>query len=348
MLFYRSVLLVLLVNFLGIIVGSGPLAGTVLSISGGQDVKPPSPDYVYTRAPFDCTPIQVLNLSVGLADSLVGDTTGGTNLIDSYPCAPWQEMGPEHIYQLEVTVGDTLEFWAGLRNVDIDIDLDLFLLNGCDTDSCLIGESTEFTADLTGGTYYLIIDGYGSSQPDEGPYTVLYTTRFVGVDPEACQPGTATVVDINLPETIIDDNLFEKANLVQTFSCSPARLIGGEAWYTLTLPAPVDNQFGGQDFSQFKVETTVIAPTLDIGLLLFDGCGVSPTCLDYVNDRIGGVPEVMTYRNETDQEMTVFLAVDCWRPPTESGTGYFTVKFTSDIIVPTENTSFGSLRSLYR
>ena len=121
-----------------------------------------------------------------------------------------------------------------------------------------------------------------------------------------------------------------------------------EAWYTLTLPAPVDNQFGGQDFSQVKVEFTALAPTLDVALWLFDGCGINPTCLDFVNDRIGGVPETMTYRNETDQEMTVFLAVDCWRPPTESGTGYFTVKFTTDIIVPTENTSFGSLRSLYR
>lgn len=344
MLFYRSVLLVLLVS----LVGTGPVAAAVLSVSGGDDVKPPSPDYVYTRTPFDCTPQQVLNLSVGLADSLVDDTTGGTNLIDSYPCAPWQEMGPEHIYQLEVAAGDTLEFWAGLRNVSEDIDHDLFLLNGCDTDSCLIGESTEFTAVFTGGTYYLIIDGFGDSQPDEGPYTVHFTTRYAGVDPEACQPGTATEVDINLPETEIDDNLFEKTNLVQTFSCSPAQLKGGEAWYTLTLPPPVDNQFGGQDFSQFKVEFPALAPTLDIGLWLFDGCGINPTCLDYVNDRIGGLGEVLTYRNETDQEMTVFLAVDCWRPPTESGTGNFTVKFTSDIIVPTENTSFGSLRSLYR
>jgi hypothetical protein len=352
MLLFRSVLLVLLVSLVVSLVVSlmetGPLAAAVLNISGDDDVKPPAPDYVYTRTPFDCTPRLVLNLSVGLADSLVDDTTGGVNLIDSYPCAPWQEMGPEHIYQLVVAAGDTVEFWAGLRNVDPLVDHDLFLLNGCDTDSCLIGVNTEFTAVLTGGSYYLIIDGAGSSQPDLGPYTLQYTTRFVGVDPQACQAGVATVIDINLPETIIDENLFEKPNFVQSFSCSPSRMKGGEAWYTLTLPAPVDNQFGGQDFSQFKVEFTVLAPTLDIALWLFDGCGTTPTCLDYVNDRIGGVPEILTFRNETDQEMTVWLAVDCWRAPVETGTGYFTVKFTSDIIVPTENTSFGSLRSLYR
>ncbi len=344
MLLYRSVLLV----FLGSLMGTGPLAAAVLSISGGEDVKPPTPDYVYTRAPFDCTPRLVLNLNVGLADSLVDDTTGGTNLINSYPCAPWLEMGPEHIYQLEVATGDTLEFWAGLRNVDLLIDHDLFLLNGCDTDLCLIGVNTEFTAVLTGGTYYLIVDGAGGSQPDEGPYTVQYTTRTVGVDQQACEAGFATVVDINQPETTFDDNLFENDNFVQSFSCSPTLLRGGEAWYTLTLPPPVGNQFGGQDFSQFKVEFTVLAPTLDVALWLFDGCGINPTCLDYANDRIGGIGETLTYRNETDQEKTVYLAVDCWRPPTELGTGYFTLNFTSDIIVPTEKASFGSLRALYR
>jgi hypothetical protein len=344
MLLYRSILLVVL----ACLVGTGPLTAAVLEVTPGDDVKPPSPDYSYTRAPFDCTPRQVLNLSVGLADSLLDDTAGGTNLINSYPCAPWQELGPEHIYQLEVAAGDTLEFWAGLRNVDPAIDHDLFLLTGCDTDSCRVGVNTEFIAVLTGGTYYLIIDGAGGGQPDEGPYTIYYTTRYVGVDPQACEPGFATEVDLSQPETVIEGNLFGQNDLVRTFSCSPTQLRGGEAWYTMTLPAPVGNQFGGQDFSQFKVEFTVLAPTLDIGLWLFDGCGINPTCLDYVNDRIGGIGEVLTYRNETDAAMTVFLAVDCWRPPTELGTGFFTIKFTSDLIVPTENTSFGSLRALYR
>jgi hypothetical protein len=343
MLHYRNVLLVCL----GILLASGPLAAEVLHVVGSGDVKPPDPDYVYQKAPFDCTPLQTLNLSPGLAGFLANDTTGGTNLIDSYPCAPWQERGPEHIYQLEVAAGDTLEFWAGLVTMDPPIDHDLFLLNGCDTDSCLIGDNTEFTAQLTGGTYYLIIDGASGSPVYEGPYQVNYSCRYVGVAPIVCSPGYATEVDFNQAGPTFDDNLFGQYDAVRSFDCSPILLRGGEKWYTLTLPAAEDNQFGGRNFSEFEVEFTALYPTLDVALWLFDGCGIHPTCLDYVNNfAVGG--ESLKFRNETTQEMKVYLAVDCFRAPSEAGTGGYTLKFTNDIAVPTEKTSFGSLRALYR
>jgi hypothetical protein len=290
----------------------------------------------------------VFPLSVGLSGSRADDTTGGTNLIGSYPCAPWRQGGPEHIYELTVAEGDTLEFWAGLRVLDPPVDHDLFLLNGCDTDSCLIGENTEFTAILTGGTYYLIVDGASSSPLFEGPYILDYACRYVGVAPLACVPGIVTEVDIDQAETIFAHNLFGQFDAVRSFECSPILMRGGEKWYTLTLPPPVDNQFGGQDFSEFKAEITDLDFTLDIGLWLFDGCGISPNCLDYVNDSIGGRSETLRFRNETEQEITVYLGVDCFTPPSESGTGFYSIKFTSDIVVPTEKTSFGSLRALYR
>jgi len=342
---FRNVLLVCL----SVLLWTGPLSAAVLHVAGGGDVKPPDPDFVYTRSVFDCTPLMVLPVTVGLSGSLVNDTTGGTNLIDSYPCAIWREEGPEHIYQLEVAAGDTLQFWAGLRNVDIDIDHDLFLLNGCDTDSCLIGENTELTANLTGGTYYLIIDGAGSGGgADEGPYTVAISARYVGVPPKVCEPGWATEVDISLAEQEFPGNLFGRNDLVRSYECSPILVKGGEQWYTLTLPPPTGNQFGGKNFSEFTVDFTEVAFPMDIALWLFDGCGTNPVCLDYVNDSTAIQSETMTYRNETDEEITVYLGVDCFRAPTESGTGYFTIRFTSDIVVPTEKTSFGSLRALYR
>ncbi len=332
---------------LGALVLSGPLSAAVLHVAGDGDAKPPVPGFIYQRAPFDCTPLQTLNLTVGQSSSLVDDTTGGPSNIDGYPCAPWPQASPEHIYRLEVGAGDTLQFWAGLTNIDPDIDHDLFLLNGCDTDSCLIGASTEITAILTGGTYYLIVDGYSHGGINEGPYTVEYNSRYVGVAPLVCVPGVATVVDIAVPETIFNHNLFSQFNAVQEFECSPIRLKGGEKWYTLTLPAPVDNQWG-QDFSEFTVIFTELAPGLDVALWLFDGCGMTPTCLGYANDNVGGQPEILTYRNEPDKEIQVFLGVDCFRAPSEAVSGFYTIKFTTDIIVPTEKTSFGSLRALYR
>ena len=165
-----------------------------------------------------------------------------------------------------------------------------------------------------------------------------------------CQPGTAIEVDLDQPESQFDGNLFDKENFVQSYGCSPKILKGGETWYTLDLPKREENQWGGMNYSEFKVEFTVVAPTLNIDLWLFNDCDTTyPVCLDFANADVDTIPgEIMTYRNETDQDLTVYLGVDCFRAPTESGTGYFTIKFTNDIIVPTEKTSFGSLRALYR
>lgn len=325
-------------------------SAAVLHVVGGDDIKPPDPNFEYHRTVFDCTPFEVINLNIGTPGSLVEDTTGGTNLIDGYPCAIWEEKGPEHIYQLEVSAGDTLEFWAGLRNVTNEVDHDIFLLNGCDTDSCLIGVSTEFTAILTGGTYFLIVDGYTGSgaAASEGPYTLEFTCRSVGVNPIACIPGFAQVVDLELPAPVFDGNLFGQADFVRTFECSPIPLKGGEKWYTLTLPPPTGNEWGGQNFPEFTAEITDLATTLDVALWLFDGCGTNPQCLGYVNDAIGGQSESLTFMNETDQEVIVYLAVDCFREPTESGVGYFSIQFTPNTVVENEKTSFGSLRALYR
>ena len=325
------------------LLGAGPLAADVLHVATGGDTKAPDPDFIYQRAPFDCTPLSVLLLNIGNNGSLMNDTTGASSQIDGYPCAPWPQQGPEHIYQLDVAAGDTLQFWAGLTNVDDEIDHDLFLLSGCDTDSCMIGANTEVSATLTGGTYYLIIDGAGG---DAGPYTLEYSSRFVGVSPVACL--IATPVDIGQGESIFSSNLFGLADFVQSYGCSPFIVRGGEKWYTLTLPAPVDNQFGGLDFSEIQIEITELALALDIVMWLFDGCGQNPACLDFVNNHNAGIPERLTYRNETDGEITLYLGVDCWRNPDESGAGFFTIKFTSDIIAQTEKTSFGSLRALYR
>jgi hypothetical protein len=342
---FRNTLLALACVLAGTVV----VSAAVLHVAGGGDVKPPDPNFVYFRTGFDCTPLQVINLNIGTPGTRIDDTTGGTNLIDGYPCAPWAEKGPEHIYQLEVSAGDTLEFWAGLRNISPDVDHDLFLLNGCDTDSCLIGDSTEFTVILTEGTYLLIVDGAsGGAAAAEGPYTLEYTCRYVGVSPIACFPGFAQEVVLVPGDTPFNGNLFGQADFVRSYECSPIPLKGGEKWYTLTLPAPTGNQWGGQNTSEFTAEITVIAPTLDVALWLFDGCGINPVCLDHVNDSIGGNSESLTFRNETDQEVTVFLAVDCFREPTESGTGYFSILFTPNTVVETEKTSFGSLRSLYR
>jgi len=339
--FTRNALLVCCCVLLGV----GTLSAAVLNSVGSGNFKPPSPDYSYMRAAIDCTPIAALNLGLGYSGSLVGDTTGGTNQVTSYPCAPWNESGPENIYQMVVAQGDTLQIHAEIVNLDPDVDHDLFLLNACDTDSCIVSDNTEFAVDLTEGTYFLIIDGYGG---DAGPYTVDISVGFVGLPPYVCAPGFATVVDVAQPSTSFEGNLWNKLDSLTGYRCSPILLKGGETWFSLVMPGAVGNQFGGMDYSQFTVDLTQVYSTLDIGFWLFDGCGTSPVCLDYVNDGTAGQLESLTYRNESDQEVQVYLGVDCFNAPAELGTGMFSLEFTTDIIAPTEKTSFGSLRALYR
>lgn len=320
-----------------------PVSAAVLFVAGGSDTKPPVQGFVYQRAPFDCTPLQVISLNIGVANSLQNDTTGGTSQISGYPCAPWSQQGPEHIYQLTVAEGDTLQFQAELTNLDPQVDHDIFLLNACDTDSCIVGENTEFSAALTGGTYYLIIDGAGG---DEGPYTLEYSSGYVGVAPIAC--AIAIPVDLDPGEAVFEGTLYNQFNSVQTYECSSNILKGGELWYSLTLPAAKDNQWGGKDFSGFQVEFDSLYLLLDVGLWLFSDCGTNPVCLDYVNDYQAGIPEKLSFSNESDEQVTVYLGVDCWRSPSESATGAFTIKINSDLVVETEKKSFGSIRALYR
>lgn len=339
--FYRKTLLFCCC----VLLGADPLAAAILQGIGSGNTKPASPDYEYNRAVFDCTPGQTQDLFIGFQNSFSGDTSTGTNQISSYPCAPWNESGPENIIQLEVAAGDTIQLQVWFTDPDPELDLDLFLLNACDTDSCLISDNTEFVIDLVGGTYYLIIDGY---QGAAGSYSVSVAVRYAGVPPFVCSPSYSTVVDITQPEFNFSGNLWEQYDAVQGSSCSPILLKGGEQWFSVVMPPPADNQFGGKDFSQFTANITQVYENLDIGFWLFNGCGADAVCLAYVNKGTAGQPEQLTYRNESDQEIEVYLGVDCFRPADALGTGFYDIQFISDVVVPTEKTSFGSLRALYR
>jgi hypothetical protein len=176
----------LLVITLALLTVSGAHAA-VLHAAAGPDVKPADPDYRYMPQVFDCSAaVDTISLYPGIVDTLRGDTTGGANQIPSYPCAIWNEPGPEHIYRLEVT--EDVEVTFSLRDVTEAVDQDLFLLNGCDTDSCLVGANTEITATLTPGDYFLVIDATNVGLANEGPYTVALEMRWPGVPPAICDP----------------------------------------------------------------------------------------------------------------------------------------------------------------
>ena len=124
-------------------------APQILYLGGGD--KPAGPAAPRALTPFDCAGLNTLTLAPALWDTAItGDTTGASALLAGYGCRTWPEQGPEHIYRLEVTA--ELQLWAGLSGLGTQ-DLDIFLLDGCDTDACLAGANTELQAVLPAGTY---------------------------------------------------------------------------------------------------------------------------------------------------------------------------------------------------
>ncbi len=301
----------------------------------GKDTKPADPFFVAPRIPFDCNALDTLQLSPGLIDTLRNDTTGGPTDLPGYNCAPWAEEGPEHIYRLDVL--SELEFWAGLRGIG-DEDLDIFLLNNCDTDSCLVGANTEFIIQLQPGTYYLIVDGAGTGNPAAGPYEVAMETRYPGLPPETCDVSVSTPLSYGGGLVILEGNLFYSANLVQTYDCSTIIERGGEAWYAITV----------EQYHNFTATTTFLNPTLDAAIWLFDDCSPSALCLAFADEVTAGQPESLDWVNHTDQAVTVYLALDSYRPAFNEDAGLFTLEIGGLQNVPTEKSNWGSVRARYR
>lgn len=302
------------------------------------DTRPTGPAPLQALAALDCTGAEVIALAAE-ADSLTrnGDTTTGDWLATDYECRLWSEWGPEIIYQLDVTAD--LQLWAGLSGMG-DADLDLFLLSACDATSCIVGANTEMFVELPAGTYWLVVDGYGTTAPAAGPYTLTLQTRAPGVPQQVCEAGGATAIECAGAAISLDGTVFEAADLMRSYDCSPTIVTGGEAWYAITLP--------GLHEVTLKATPLAGASLLDVALWLFDGCGATAACLDYADLKTGGQPESLAVANTGADPLTVYLAVDCRRAPTSAEAGAFAVEFLCHSTVATEQMPLGSVRALYR
>ncbi len=305
--------------------------------------KPADPDFIYNRTVFDCQPADSLTITVTTSITLSDSTIGRPSQIDGYPCAPWAEAGPELIYRLDVAAPLNL---TGVLHEN-DFDLDLFLLNDCDSDSCLVGESVNFSADLDAGIYYLIVDtASGDSNNMPGTFSLDLTARVRGLPAAACAAAEANFITcandtFTVPGT---HDLFGQDNLVSEYDCGTAPKNAGERWYALTQGP------GGI----VSAVVSGVAENLDVSLWLFAGCGPEAECLQFVDHNTADQGETLTWTNEhASDNVTVYLAVDAVREPeTAPGDDPVLMSYTLEVLcqgsVPTTKTSFGSFKSLYR
>lgn len=312
------------------------------TVATDKNPKPEDPFFQAPRATFDCTARDTLELFTGFAEQIPDSTTSSENNLTGYACRGWNEQGPENIYRLDLV--EPLEIFAALRRFDDpsalpDEDLDIFLLSDCDTDSCLAGENLEFSIVLDPGTYYLIVDGYGSgSSAAQGWYTLVLEAKELGLPLQICEPGGAIAINAGDETVTLEANLYGQPNLIQNFDCSPIVERGGEVWYAVTV----------NPTHEFSAENTNLAENLDVALWLFDGCGPTATCLAFADDRLAGQSEFISYVNETEEEVTVYLGVDSYRAPEAESFGAITIEFIGTSNVPTTKQNLGSVRSLFR
>ena len=308
---------------------AAPVAAGVQVGRLGPD-RPNEPGFQPAREVFECAFRDTVNTAA--LDTLRGDTTGGTSLVDGYSCRAWTETGPEHVNRLEVP--SRVEFsarLAGLAGV-----LDVILLGACDTESCLAQENTGFTLILEPGDYVLVIDGY---QGAEGPYTLLMTARTPGVPPQVCAEGGAVPVSPAEGNLTLDGNLFGREDRIQAYPpCSDLWHLGGESWYAVTLP-PADA--GGA--RRVTLTATAAAPALDLALWVFDGCGETAGCLEFADDSVAGGAETAILTNAGELPRVVYLAVDAFRPPATEDAGGYSIEVS--VAVPTERSNLGDIRA---
>ena len=302
------------------------------------DTRPAGPAPLQALAAIDCSGAETLTLAAETAEiTRNGDTTTGAWLVSTYDCRLWNEWGPEIVYRLEVTAD--LQLWAGLSGLGTN-DLDLFLLGSCDANTCIAGANTEMQVLLPAGVYWLVVDGYGTTNPASGPYTLTLQTRAPGVPPQVCEAGGAVAVECAGAAIPLDGNLAGAPDLVRSFACSPTLVTGGEAWYAITLP--------GLHEVTIKASPASYATSLDLALWLFDGCGATAACLDYADLKSGGQQETLAVENTGADPLTVILAVDCRHAPTVATDGDFSLEFLCHSTVANEQMPLGSVRALFR
>lgn len=112
-----------------------------------------------TKGLLDCTNA----IAIDCGGTYQGTTVGGAMNVSTYSCVGWTESGPEMVFELELLPPSVYGVTAGIT--PNGCDLDVFILGSCDESDCLAyGDNAATASDLTAGTYYIVVDGYGGAE----------------------------------------------------------------------------------------------------------------------------------------------------------------------------------------
>ena len=120
----------------------------------------------------------------------------GSSTFSSYGCAPSiNEGGNEVVYRVEVPAIGFLS--AAVEEAD-GVDVDVHILSALDAQSCVSRGNFHARADVTAGTWYVVVDTYSSGGvPQAGPYRVDIGFLEPSVGPCELQVGSMPRVNDN-------------------------------------------------------------------------------------------------------------------------------------------------------
>ncbi len=276
-----------------------------------------------------------------------GDREGGDTFATATPILslPYSDTGSTYFYYDDYDVACTwpssapdVVYWF-MPEYDMAINADLcgssydtklYIVDSsgnvvaCNDDSCPGYMSELFAVALTGGeSYYIVVDGYGFS----GGEYVLNVEEVVVVPPPANDTCDGAINLDEMGQSFVVDTCAGYTNAYFDASgCTGFSANGADAVYYAVLPA------GGQiDVCIDPVDS------LDLSLYLVTDCNdIAGSC---VAGDDSGNPECISY---TGGPGTYYLIVDAF---STDACGEITV--TVDNLVPTEETSFSAIKSLF-
>jgi hypothetical protein len=252
-----------------------------------------------------------------------GDTS---TFVDDYDvvCPYSGSTSPDVVYSFTAPADMTID--ADLCGSSYDTKMyitdSIGTVIACNDDSCPGYMSELFAVALTAGeTYYIFVDGYGGSS---GAY-VLNVEGVIPVEPPANDVCDGAINLDEMGQSFVVDTCDGYTNAYSdASSCTNYSANGADAIYYAVLPV------GGQ------IDVCITAG-FDLSLYLVTDCSdIAGSC---VAGDDSGNPECISY---TGGPGTYYLVVDAY---STNACGEITV--TVDNLVPTDDTSFSTIKSLF-
>ncbi|OFX69666.1 MAG: hypothetical protein A2X12_01110 [Bacteroidetes bacterium GWE2_29_8] len=219
-------------------------------------------NYIIVAEPeiFSCNNAIQLQLN----QTFSGSTVGGTKSVSKYNCSEWNESGSEKIHSITLSKKGVLSLELNYAD---NIDLDLFLLNNCNINSCIASGDKNINMELQAGTYYIVVDGYGNSA---GNYNL--NVSFSEKDTLICDNATNILVG-----TVFNGTTSNLKNNIKYYNCANwLNETGGEKVHVFTLNRDVN--------MKVKLFNT---GSNNLDAFIFNGCDIN-SCISYI-DSIGQV-----------------------------------------------------------